>query len=261
MNWAESSNRFYVTGGCATIADIFEERSDNTGAKGPLYHFDMENNQKSDTYTGVYYLEGNIHIRSGATLEIDSDGDQGCDTLLLASNPDIVGTDNLNIRAHGGNLVIRDTRIFSWDITTGTYDMNTDDGRAYVSAVTEFITGREEDSCPSDEREGEEGYSTGEAKENRGVARMDIYSSELAYLGYSASESYGISYKARGLCKTLENLDIFDDDQDFEGYGSYSVYGDINDSKLHHNWFGHYSYGHQGGQWTNNDVYENAGYG
>lgn len=32
-------------------------------------------------------------------------------------------------------------------------------------------------------------------------------------LGYSASESYGVSYKARGLCKTLENLDIFDDDQ------------------------------------------------
>ncbi|CAN0465018.1 unnamed protein product, partial [Scytosiphon promiscuus] len=37
---------------------------------------------------------------------------------------------SLNIRAHGGNLVIRDTRIFSWDISTGNYDMNTDDGRA-----------------------------------------------------------------------------------------------------------------------------------
>lgn len=54
-------------------------------------------------------------------------------------------------------------------------------------------------------------------------------------LGYDASESYGIAYKARGLCKTLENLDIFDDDQDFEGYGSYSVYGDIDNSKLHNN--------------------------
>lgn len=32
-------------------------------------------------------------------------------------------------------------------------------------------------------------------------------------LGYSESESYGVSYKARGLCKTLENVDIFDDDQ------------------------------------------------
>lgn len=50
-------------------------------------------------------------------------------------------------------------------------------------------------------------------------------------LGYSASESYGISYKARGLCKTLENQDIFDDDQPI----TYAVYGDIDNSHLHHN--------------------------
>lgn len=50
-------------------------------------------------------------------------------------------------------------------------------------------------------------------------------------LGYSASESYGVAYKARGLCKTLENLDIFDDTQDFD----YAVYGDILNSELHHN--------------------------
>lgn len=50
-------------------------------------------------------------------------------------------------------------------------------------------------------------------------------------LGYSASESYGVSYKARGLCKTLVNLDIFDDDQPF----NYGVYGDIDNSHLHHN--------------------------
>lgn len=43
----------------------------------------QENNVKSDTYTGVYYLEGNIHIRNGATLEIDGTGDLACETLLL----------------------------------------------------------------------------------------------------------------------------------------------------------------------------------
>lgn len=56
-------------------------------------------------------------------------------------------------------------------------------------------------------------------------------SPSLSDLGYSASESYGIAYKARGLCKTLENLDIFDDDQSFD----YGVYGDILNSHLHHN--------------------------
>lgn len=50
-------------------------------------------------------------------------------------------------------------------------------------------------------------------------------------LGYSASESYGVAYKARGLCKTLVNLDIFDDNQPFD----YGVYGDIDSSHLHHN--------------------------
>lgn len=51
---------------------------------------------------------------------------------------------------------------------------------SYISAITEFITGREVDLCNDDELKGTEGYSTGEAKENMGVARMDIYSSELA---------------------------------------------------------------------------------
>lgn len=53
----------------------------------------------------------------------------------------------------------------------------------------------------------------------------------LPDLGYHESESYGVSYKARGLCKTLINLDIFDDDQPFD----YGVYGDITTSELHHN--------------------------
>lgn len=56
----------------------------------------------------------------------------------------------------------------------------------------------------------------------------DFISSDL---GYEAAESYGISYKARGLCNDLTNLDIYDDDN---GYG-YGVFGDIKRSELHHN--------------------------
>lgn len=41
ISWAESSNRLYINDGCATMADIYEFRSDNLGAKGPLYHFDQ----------------------------------------------------------------------------------------------------------------------------------------------------------------------------------------------------------------------------
>lgn len=51
---------------------------------------------------------------------------------------------------------------------------------SYLSAVTEFITGREIDTCPGDENAGTSGYSTGQALNEMGVARMDIYDSEIA---------------------------------------------------------------------------------
>ena len=50
-------------------------------------------------------------------------------------------------------------------------------------------------------------------------------------LGYDAAESYGISYKARGLCADLTNLDIYDDDNGLD----YGVTGNIKGSELHHN--------------------------
>lgn len=46
--------------------------------------------------------------------------------------------------------------------------------------MTEFITGRDIDACPGDDNAGTSGYSTGQALNNEGVARMDIYDSEIA---------------------------------------------------------------------------------
>lgn len=46
---------------------------------------------------------------------------------------------------------------------------------SYISAITEFITGREVDLCNDDELKGTEGYSTGEAKENMGGRGQDGY--------------------------------------------------------------------------------------
>lgn len=50
-------------------------------------------------------------------------------------------------------------------------------------------------------------------------------------LGYDGPEAYGISYKARGLCKDKSNEDIYDDDNDIR----IGVTGSIIKSKLHHN--------------------------
>lgn len=71
-------------------------------------------------------------------------------------------------------------------------------------------------------------------------------------LGWYDSESYGIAYKVRGYCKDHSNPELFEE---------VKVTGDILRSRLHHNYFGQYSYGHQGGDFSYNVVHDNIGYG
>lgn len=75
-----------------------------------------------------------------------------------------------------------DEQVVSWDERAGTYDTNVDDGRSYISVISEV---KDEQTC------------LGAAKRNMGEARMDIVSSEMAYLGYYNSESYGLTWKVR----------------------------------------------------------------
>lgn len=72
--------------------------------------------------------------------------------------------------------------MFSWDEDANTYDRNYRDGRSYISAVSEIITD-ESETC------------IGTAQKTMGEARMDIISSEIGYLGYYESESYGLTWK------------------------------------------------------------------
>ena len=62
------------------------------------------------------------------------------------------------------------------------FDADESDGRSYISAVSEVITDAN-NTCD------------GGAKNNMGEARMDIVSSEMGYLGYHYSESYGMTWK------------------------------------------------------------------
>ena len=50
---------------------------------------------------------------------------------------------------------------------------------SYLSAITEKITGRTEDTCPDDPQADEEDYITGQAKNDMGSANMDILNSEI----------------------------------------------------------------------------------
>lgn len=86
-----------------------------------------------------------------------------------------------------------------------------------------------------------------------GECRMDIVDSEIGYLGYDATESYGVTWKVRGLCDDLSNVDTL--------FESVRVYGDITRSNIHHMWYGMYSYGHLGGVWSDNLMHDNHVYG
>lgn len=72
--------------------------------------------------------------------------------------------------------------MFGWDTDENTYDEDEDDGRSYISAVSEIVTDPDQDCI-------------GNAKNTMGEARMDIVKSEMAYLGYHDSESYGLTWK------------------------------------------------------------------
>ncbi|CAM9184973.1 unnamed protein product [Ectocarpus sp. 13 AM-2016] len=85
-----------------------------------------------------------------------------------------------------------------------------------------------------------------------GEGRMDITNSEISYLGYDGSEGWGVTWKTRGFCKEKTNPEVF---------GAVGVFGNMYDSDIHHNYYGQYSYGHRGGDWSNNTVHDNKQYG
>ena len=81
---------------------------------------------------------------------------------------------------HNASNAVR--KVFSWDTSINAPDENEDDGRSYISAVSEIVTDEEED-CD------------GRAKKTMGEARMDIEDSEMGYLGFYDGESYGLTWK------------------------------------------------------------------
>lgn len=88
----------------------------------------------------------------------------------------------VSLSCHDDRGAVALPQVFAWDTTINAVDENEDDGRSYISAVSELIVDDTE-TCD------------GRAKSNMGEARMDIEDSEMAYLGFHDSESYGLTWK------------------------------------------------------------------
>ena len=218
--WSDSNNRIYVYGGGSmTLTDI---RATTPGLPDAAL-------QRVDAANNIWLLTANIIVEEGTALSLTGDVKE----LRLQSNPSsapatevfafvsiVAGNyDTAAGTGSPGTILVDGVKVTSWDTGANAPDTNTADGRAHLrarSAVT--LAGPQ-------------------------VSRMDILNSEIQYLGYDASERYGLSWKANG------DLALID------------VLGDVKNSKIHHNHYGVYSFGLQGGQWTGNEVYDNYGYG
>ncbi|CAM9805394.1 unnamed protein product, partial [Discosporangium mesarthrocarpum] len=234
-------------GGCTNLTALYQELLDEDGF--PMARaawcdatgggaINSSAARPEDEAAGVWLLAGDLHVLNGITLQLWGGEGGDCQELRIRSTD----SEFYNLRGHGGNLDIRDTKVFGWDDDLGgvrVHPNGTDgsDPRSYVSCISEVLDNM---TC------------TSRAKKDKGECRMDILRSELGYLGYQESESYGLTWKVRGLCEDLSNVDIFD---------QVNVYGNILYSDIHHMWYGMYSYGHQGGDWSHNMMHDNWLYG
>lgn len=185
--------------------------------------------------TGHWLLKGELYVTGGAILYVHGTSIGGdADTLRIQSEDDGLFHE---VRGHGGSLSFRSTFVTSWDTTTGAVRETYEGGRSFINCVSEKLDGQ---TCE------------GRAKNDMGECRMDIIDSEMGHMGYFDSESYGLTWKVRGFCVDKSNPEVFDETD---------VFGDIKNSDIHHMYYGMYSYGHQGGVWTDNKMHDNHQYG
>jgi parallel beta-helix repeat protein len=211
--YASSSNRIYVEdGGPATLSAI----------KAALPEAPLD---RVSTSPMTWLLRANLILRDGSSVSLHGSSIGGdVDELRLLSRN--VEGGFVFISAEHGTIDIQRTRILSWDTAASGPDTEyATYGRAWIRVRSMLAP---------------DGITPLES-------RMDIRESDIGYLGYAASESYGLVWKVIGSAAGL--------------YDKVQVRGDIFGSRIHHNYFGVYTYGHQDGVWTGNEVDHNVKYG
>ena len=224
FRWSPTSGRIYITGpGSATLSDVHAALP-----TAPLTLLDPANN--------VWYAGASLVVEKGARLKLYGPAAGGDAAELRLKSDNTPGTNVfVELRADPGWLDIRGTKITSWDSAANGPDTETEVfGRAFVRARSKL----DPDGVTAHE------------------SRMDVVDSDLGYLGHHAAESYGVVWKV--VDTTATNLPAGSTNTLFDVV---NVYGDILNSRLHHNYYGMYSYGHEGGHWANNEVDHNIGYG
>ena len=220
FRWSAGSYRIYVTGpGTATLSDI------KAG---------MPNALLTQVSPGVWHLRANLVMENGARLLLHGTKIGGdVNELRLQSNNTGESNAFVYVSADWGSIDIRSTAITSWDDAANGPD--TESGalrRAFIRVRSSL------DADGTTPRE----------------SRMDIFDSDIGYLGSHDAEAYGLVWKVitppTPTYGAITNL-----------YNLVNVYGDIMHSRLHHMYFGMYSFGAYGMQMVDNEADHNVGYG
>lgn len=174
----------------------------------------------------VWLLGANLILQQGATLPLKGTSVGGdVNELRLKSNSS--GTNpTVYLRADWGNVLMESTKVTSWDEAANGPDTNSGSRRSFIHVRSSL---------------GSDGTTARES-------RMDIKNSDVGYLGHYAAESYGLVWKVSGT--NIPGL-----------YDKVNVLGDVVNSRIHHNYFGAYTYGAYGMLWDNNEIDNNAQYG
>lgn len=180
-----------------------------------------------DPINHVWFLGANLKLESGMTLALLGSAIGGdVDELRLKSNNSSVANSIIWIRAQWGTIQVENSKITSWDGVNNQPDSEYSTyKRSYIHVRSYLET---------------DGLTTRES-------RMDISNSDIGYLGYNGAEAYGLAWKVSGSSPGL--------------YDKVNVYGNVISSRLHHNYFGAYTYGAFGMLWQNNEIDYNVKYG
>lgn len=231
IRYAATSNTVYLEG-CNqlfTPSDVLARYRD--GSKTQLV----------DAANKIWYLKANIMVTEGAVLSIKGRY-LGGDTDWLRMKSD--GSGFVWIKTQNGHLSFRDTKVTSWDQGKGTVDANYQTaGRAYITARSVWTSGRSTVAPTA--------CGVNDGSREFYEARMDVINSEMAYLGYNAAESYGLVWKVYS--KTPP--------PDRKLYATVDVFGNMTDSRIHHNYFGTYMYGSYCQDFARNIFEKNIQYG
>lgn len=170
----------------------------------------------------TWLLGTNIWLQNGARLDLHGGSSGDVNELRLKSD----GV-TIFVRAYYGTIDIADTKVTSWSESGNGPVTSSSSARSYIQAKS-FL-----DPDGTTPRE----------------STLNINNSDIGYLGYNAAESYGLSWKVLAATGTS---DI---------YNKVGVKGSVTNSRIHHNYYGAYTWGADNMVWNNNEFDNNTQYG